>query len=333
MDRTRLIAALPLMLACASAQLLAERARLAEGTPVHVRLKAELATEHVEEGSRVDYVVARPVTINGAVVIPEGAVAWGAVQSVKSKSVRIDIEGVRLPNHTDVKLRTLRDKQKRSGKDEIKVEAHDGGNIAAPAGSEFTGYVDDDVWVDVPASAAAMKLAPTAAPSPGIASAAPAPASVATPAPTRPIETTAPVPVVKTPVPAPSAAVAQSVPASVASSATPAPSVASAAAPVREPAPGSTPTAAPVTSPASAPTAVPVVAAGERITVECFSDPLGADILVDGDFYGNTPSILKLSPGSHRLEYQLAGHALYSQQLNLLPGAGLSTIRATLEKK
>lgn len=71
----------------------------------------------------------------------------------------------------------------------------------------------------------------------------------------------------------------------------------------------------------------------ERVTVECFSVPTGAEILVDGDFYGHTPSILKLAPGTRRLELQMPGYRPYSQTLRLAPGSGITTIRAELEKR
>jgi hypothetical protein len=71
----------------------------------------------------------------------------------------------------------------------------------------------------------------------------------------------------------------------------------------------------------------------ERVTVECFSIPTGAEILIDGDFYGHTPSILKLTPATHRLEFQMPGYRPYSQTLRLAPGSGITTIRATLEKR
>jgi len=67
--------------------------------------------------------------------------------------------------------------------------------------------------------------------------------------------------------------------------------------------------------------------------VECFSDPSAADILIDGDFYGNTPSILKVPVGKHELEIQLSGYKTYSIPLILEPGTGIRTIRASLEQK
>jgi hypothetical protein len=89
-----------------------------------------------------------------------------------------------------------------------------------------------------------------------------------------------------------------------------------------------------VTSPAVSPAqpATPI-ANVERIKVECFSDPTAADILIDGEFYGNTPSILKVPVGKHTLEIQLAGFKTHSLPLILQPGTGIRTIRASLEPK
>jgi hypothetical protein len=114
------------------------------------------------------------------------------------------------------------------------------------------------------------------------------------------------------------------------------------AAPVGTPAPSPAPAApspAPVTaSPVvSTPAAVtrPAVAGqpGERITVECFSDPLGADILIDDEYHGSTPSILKILPGNHQIELRLMGYKPHAQSLILTAGTGLRTIRVTLEKQ
>jgi len=83
-----------------------------------------------------------------------------------------------------------------------------------------------------------------------------------------------------------------------------------------------------------APAAAPAPPAPvEYITVECFSDPLGADIMIDDEFHGNTPSILKLPPGNHQLEYRLAGYKVHTEALTLAASAGIRTIKTTLEKQ
>ena len=86
--------------------------------------------------------------------------------------------------------------------------------------------------------------------------------------------------------------------------------------------------AAPVAAPAPRP--APAAQPGEYITVECFSDPLGADIMIDEEFHGSTPSILKLPPGNHQIEYRLMNYKAQSKPLNLKPGDPLTTVRMTL---
>jgi hypothetical protein len=86
--------------------------------------------------------------------------------------------------------------------------------------------------------------------------------------------------------------------------------------------------AAPVTAPAPRP--APAAQPGEYITVECFSDPLGADIMIDEEFHGSTPSILKLQPGKHQIEFRLMGYKAQAKPLILKPGDTLTTVRMTL---
>lgn len=274
MKLKRLLVAWSLSLLCASSPLLAVRVRLSDGTPVRLRLKADLLTASAQTADRVDYEVVQPVYVQGLLVIPAGSVAWGAVQSVKEdKEIKFDIQGVRLPDLRELKLRSIREKTKNPGKDVIKVETKVAGDVGARAGREFTGYVDEDVYVEaIPAPAATT------------------PATQSAPA--------APQPVVSSP--------------------TANPVMPTGAQPA-------------VTTPATA--SRPEAATLERVTVECFSTPSGADILVDGDFYGNTPSILKLTATTHQIEIRLAGHKSHSAILNLVPGAGIRTIRASLETR
>jgi hypothetical protein len=268
-----------------------QRVRLPDGTPVRVRLTADLASDRVEEAARVDFEVARPVIIQGIAVIPEGAVAWGAVQSVKKgKFIKFDIESVRLPDLTEVKLRAVRDKSKNA---EIKVDSDFKDGVGAPKGTEYTAYVNEEQEVAVAAQPSIPALAPT---STAAATTLPTPAQVVAPTPS----SVAPAVTSPTPVAPPAAA---------------------------------TP-AASATSPAIAPgqSAAPL-ANVERVRVQCFSDPSAADIWIDGDFYGNTPSILKIPVGKHALEIQLSGYKTYSIPLILEPGTGIRTIRASLEQK
>jgi hypothetical protein len=91
-------------------------------------------------------------------------------------------------------------------------------------------------------------------------------------------------------------------------------------------------TVPPATSPATTPPPAAKVIPGEPVTVEVFSEPSGADIMLDGDFVGNTPSILKVRPGIRYLNLLLPGFKPWEQLLTLDPGGKLITIRGTLEK-
>jgi len=295
-----------LVVACAGSVMQAQAARLADGTAVRVRLTANLVSSQAVVGARVDLEIAQPVTLQGVVVIPAGSVAWGAVQIVKKgKILHFDVEGVRLPNQQIVKLRCSPHKTTNAAKDEIKVETQVGGDLGAPKGSEFTAYLDQDLNVEVlGAPGAPAPPTPVVAPAPAPRPATPAPAPVVAPA---PVAVAPPTPKPATP-PAPI--------------------------PVTAPVAAPPVVSAPV-APAGAPVAHPAPAAqpGEYITVECFSDPLGADILIDDEFHGSTPSILKLLPGNHRIEFRLMGYKAHSRALDLTPGAPLHTVRMNLEKQ
>jgi len=66
-----------------------------------------------------------------------------------------------------------------------------------------------------------------------------------------------------------------------------------------------------------------------KVTVQ--SDPAGAEIYLDEQFVGSTPSILTVAPGKHAFRLHAAGRADWSRQLNVLAGSDL-TLAATLDK-
>lgn len=323
--------AVPLFLLICSSPLWGERVQVPDGTPVPVRLKAELKSSRVEPGDRVDFEVAHPVIVRGLLAIPEGSVAWGAVQSVKKeKEIKFDVQGLRLPNLKELKLRSVRQKTKNPGKDQIKVEMAFAGYVGAPEGTEFTAYVDEDVEVEgtpaqEPTPAVPRTVTAPVSPPTDVKTSPPAPA----PAPTA-LPAAAPEPQTSPALAAPPPEVRPSAPAPVTPAPTPAVSAPSQATSSAPPSPA--PAANPATRPA-VPSAPDLSSTAERITVECFSDPSGAEILINGDYYGNTPSILKLKPTLHQLEMKMPGYKTYSQVLNLTENTGLRTIRAPLEKK
>jgi hypothetical protein len=66
-----------------------------------------------------------------------------------------------------------------------------------------------------------------------------------------------------------------------------------------------------------------------KVTVQ--SDPSGAEIYLDEQLVGSTPSILVVSPGKHAFRLHAAGRADWSRQVNVLTGSDI-TLAATLDK-
>jgi hypothetical protein len=110
------------------------------------------------------------------------------------------------------------------------------------------------------------------------------------------------------------------------------PSVSPAAAPAASVAPQSntpvTPSATPVPPSSLATTDVAMVPS----SVEFASTPDGADIAIDGNVVGSTPSILRLTPGHHNIEIRMAGYRTWSRIMVVDPESHPS-VRATLVKQ
>ncbi len=79
----------------------------------------------------------------------------------------------------------------------------------------------------------------------------------------------------------------------------------------------------------SAPAAAPADATG---TVNVTSTPDGADVYVDGQFYGNAPATVKLKPGKHTIAVKMAGYKGWSRELTTDAGSD-ARLSAGLEKQ
>lgn len=64
--------------------------------------------------------------------------------------------------------------------------------------------------------------------------------------------------------------------------------------------------------------------------VQVSSNPSGADIEVDGDFVGNTPSAIHLSPGEHMLAVKKSGYKAWERKIKVTGGD--ISLSAELEK-
>jgi hypothetical protein len=61
------------------------------------------------------------------------------------------------------------------------------------------------------------------------------------------------------------------------------------------------------------------------------SDPAGAEIYLDGQMVGSTPSVLMIPSGNHQFRVHSPGHADWTRQVTILPGSEI-TLSATLDK-
>lgn len=87
-------------------------------------------------------------------------------------------------------------------------------------------------------------------------------------------------------------------------------------------------------SPDSGPTASAPEVSGESATsikVSFMSTPPGADIEIDGNFVGNTPSSVELAPGDHSVAIKKAGYNIWERKLKVMGGE--IQLDAELEKQ
>jgi hypothetical protein len=76
---------------------------------------------------------------------------------------------------------------------------------------------------------------------------------------------------------------------------------------------------------------VPQANSEDLAVVQVSSEPSGADITLDGDYAGSTPSKLKLKPGSHSVKITKKGFATWERSIKIQAGESRS-IAAELEK-
>lgn len=73
------------------------------------------------------------------------------------------------------------------------------------------------------------------------------------------------------------------------------------------------------------------ISASDKGSVNVSSNPTGADVSVDGDFVGDTPAALKLSPGKHTMTVKLSGYKDWSKEITVQAGSDVQ-LTANLEK-
>jgi hypothetical protein len=143
---------------------------IADGTPVKLQLNQTISSAHARIGDRLDFVVPADVTIKGLTVIPTGSIASATVIGVKHRrllgiggKVVLKLDSVRLADGDRVPLRA-RTEVKGSSHTKLMAAAilgvstffwpatpafllWRGGDSTVLKGTEVTGHVDGDAWV------------------------------------------------------------------------------------------------------------------------------------------------------------------------------------------
>jgi hypothetical protein len=129
-----------------------------------LKLHANITTENVVKGDRVEFDVAENVTVNNRVVISKGAVARGVVIDVKGAgkkrakdaAVVFRFIAVRAVDNQEIPLRVMPTKSRRgdSAENEVEINTPIPGlmerMVGAEKGRDFAAYTDSDSLVNVP---------------------------------------------------------------------------------------------------------------------------------------------------------------------------------------
>lgn len=262
----------------------APQSKIPEGTEVRLKLMQALSSGTVQAGQTVSFQVLDEIKIDDAVVIAEGAPAWGTVTEAEGKKsmgragkLAIQIDYVKAVDGSKVPLRANSVSQGKGRGATVGVATTasvlffwpaapffllmKGKNVEIPRGQHVAAFVDGDRMINVAAAT------PTAI----------------VPATIQRIE---------------SHGAAALLPASL---------------------------------PALQTVRNVVAPAAEFGLINVLSEPGGAEIEVDGAYYGNTPGLLKLPAGQHTITVRGTNRTAWQRTLNIGAGSNL-TVKAELTK-
>jgi hypothetical protein len=279
---------------------------LEDGTAVTLRLDRSLSSADAQAGDKVEFEVAEEVSVNRIVVIPKDSPASGTVVEAHKKrrmgragKLDVTIDSVQLVDGEKVTLRAVKESQ---GGSHAGLMA--GGMVATslivwPAAPVFLLMHGKDVTIAKGTEVTAyisgdVKLDPVKFQPAGLVPA-------ATPNPATPESAS------------PGSAASDSAAPSSATQAVPA--------------------ASPAASPNAAPSDTTAVSQdqGTAAELEVSSTPDGADIEIDGNFVGNTPSTMGVAAGPHQVSVKKAGFKPWERKITV--SSGHIKVDATLESQ
>lgn len=70
----------------------------------------------------------------------------------------------------------------------------------------------------------------------------------------------------------------------------------------------------------------PAMESSRKVKIRIDSTPQGADVEIDGMFYGNTPLEFSFSEGVHEVRISLAGYEAWSKRVNIYEGLSINPV-------
>jgi len=127
---------------------------LPNDTPVKVKLNKLLSSEAAHVGDVVDLTVSEDVLVDGLCVIPRGAAAVGIVSEAEPKKrmghsgkLGLTINFVRMANNDKAAVRSFQESAAANSSAGVVNPLAHGKEVVFASGTEFTAYVDGDIYL------------------------------------------------------------------------------------------------------------------------------------------------------------------------------------------
>jgi hypothetical protein len=125
---------------------------LRNGTPIRLRLGKTISSATAHVGDVVDLKVVEEITVDGLLVIPEGAAAIGLVTDAEPKKrmghggkLALSINFVRLKDDEKAAVRSFQESTGSNNSTGAVLPLSSGKDVVFTQGTEFTAYVDGDM--------------------------------------------------------------------------------------------------------------------------------------------------------------------------------------------
>jgi len=127
---------------------------LPNGTPIHLKLNKALSSEIAHVGDVVEFTVTEEILVDGLCVVPRGSAAVGIVSEAEPRKrlghggkLGVGINFVRLANNEKAPVRSFQESAGANSVAGVVNPLAHGKDVVFALGTEFTAYVDGDVYI------------------------------------------------------------------------------------------------------------------------------------------------------------------------------------------